>query len=544
MARTSDAAVDKAMRQASSVATEEALKECVPEKLYALCESFCRRASLSSWHLFLPILSLTCLLLGPHATVEVEGHEWEERLLLWCIIVAYSAIGKTPAFKKLKQIATAVETKINERIKTKALEDKDEDEEIKPFSFFAKSATLEALFQELKHDVNHARMMFLEEFGYFFAWMDGYKKGEGDRTQILSLKGGSSWDRETVGRPNSSIPFTHFIPSGYMQPQPLSVELFKTPKDGLLNRFLITFIPGVFEHLDKLKISGDDWRKTITDFDDLLMKVFLFIFDFAHNIDTGAALKRAFVVRGEAYKMHASFFDKVQDFLAELASNSMFSKAGVFGKVKGEALQIAAALHILVVMLKEAENPETGDSLDPRDEMLEISSEAMDCAIKISQLVLKQRVLFEGDESMIRFCNEFWEWELPDLDEDSGDDDGSRRGRLNSGDVLSEEQLCIKRFFQTFKDEVINITAVVSKKTFGKKQDIIRLWDHLSSHDDDDTHFFGSTEAGTLPGMVRPNDLFRKIIPSCPSEYLTLCNRLQPAYLPRLPTEQGGPHEE
>lgn len=112
-------------------------------------------------------------------------------------------------------------------------------------------ATTESLHSELKMDKNHTKAYLLEEANLMFGGLDAYKKGDSDRSALLGLKGGSPWARMTLGRPDSSIPFTHLGITGYMQPGPFQAQTQGKPIDGLTNRFLTAFVPGVFDHLGK-----------------------------------------------------------------------------------------------------------------------------------------------------------------------------------------------------------------------------------------------------------------------------------------------------
>lgn len=183
--------------------------------------------------------------------------------------------------------------------------------------------------------------------------------------------------------------------------------------------------------------------------------MFAFAFGFGHTSD-GFARKTEFVVEGEAYEVFKRHFDQVQDFLQELYDNSMFSKAGtcspverksvivciyllddvtfplffkhrikgilcvsagIFGKIKGDTLQLAAVLQILMLSMEEGGGAFVFSDDDmSREEHLRVSSEAMQSAVKLVHLLLEQRVVFEGDQEMQRFCSDFWDWDLPEME--------------------------------------------------------------------------------------------------------------------------------
>jgi hypothetical protein len=253
------------MRQTSELATEEALRKSLPDSIYTLMRTFSSKAGLSTWNFIMPILSLSSILPGAKASVDVSAHPWNEVILLWCLVVAFSSIGKTPAYKRIRGVLVKAEEAINYRIKSNIIAKLDPankmtpgqlnnefEEDLKsfqPISFLAKSATIACLHQEIKNSRNYTKCYFLEEAYYFFGLLDCYKKGDSDRTQIFSLKSGSGWDRETLNRPNSSMPFTHFAPTGFLQPGPMKAKVSRKPNDGFTNRFICAFVPGVFDHL-------------------------------------------------------------------------------------------------------------------------------------------------------------------------------------------------------------------------------------------------------------------------------------------------------
>lgn len=117
--------------------------------------------------------------------------------------------------------------------------------------------------------------------------------------------------------------------------------------------------------------------------------------------------------------------------------------------------------------------------------------------------------------------------------------------RRRTCSLQDENQVAVHKFFKAFGDEVISISSVVNKKTFGKKQDILNFWEFLQSQDDDQAHFFGKSELGMVEGMSRANNIFRKHIPANEQEYFVLVNRLRPYnltyedYLPKRPATWG-----
>lgn len=49
-----------------------------------------------------------------------------------------------------------------------------------------------------------------------------------------------------------------------------------------------------------------------------------------------------------------------------------------------------------------------------RKEDLLISQAAMEFAVELAKIIMQQRIVFEGDAELIHFCQEFWDWELPE----------------------------------------------------------------------------------------------------------------------------------
>lgn len=99
--------------------------------------------------------------------------------------------------------------------------------------------------------------------------------------------------------------------------------------------------------------------------------------------------------------------------------------AGIFGKVKGDTLQLAAVLQVLMLALEEDQGYEIFDHDEgDREEKLTISTLAMESAIKLVQNLLEQRVVFEGDFDLMSACSEFWDWNLPGLDNDEEKEGG------------------------------------------------------------------------------------------------------------------------
>lgn len=113
---------DESMRRTGDIGTEEKLKEALPDKFYCLIRFFSSKASLSSWNYLMPILSLMSVLLGAQAEVLLQGHDWREHILIWSLCVAFSSIGKTPAFKKVRGCLKMAEEMINYALKAKLLQ--------------------------------------------------------------------------------------------------------------------------------------------------------------------------------------------------------------------------------------------------------------------------------------------------------------------------------------------------------------------------------------------------------------------------------------
>lgn len=148
---------DESMRRTAEVGTEEKLKDALPMDFYKLIRFFSSKASLSSWNYLMPILSLMSVLLGSQAEVLLLGHDWREHILIWSLCVAFSSIGKTPAYKKVRGCLKMAEDMINYALKAKLLESldasktmsaeemnekfSDELKEFQPISFLAESVS-------------------------------------------------------------------------------------------------------------------------------------------------------------------------------------------------------------------------------------------------------------------------------------------------------------------------------------------------------------------------------------------------------------------
>lgn len=91
----------------------------------------------------------------------------------------------------------------------------------------------------------------------------------------------------------------------------------------------------------------------------------------------------------------------------------------MFGKVKGDVLQLASVIHIIDLLLTRSSTTEDDIS---REQMLRVSAQAMASAVKFVTVILQQRIMFEGNHELLAACRDFWDWDLPEQEEEHQQD--------------------------------------------------------------------------------------------------------------------------
>lgn len=110
----------------------------------------------------------------------------------------------------------------------------------------------------------------------------------------------------------------------------------------------------------------------------------------------------------------------------------------MFGKVKGDVLQLAAVIHIIDSILTRNSDTAEADEIS-REQMLLVSKSAMTSAVKFVTVILQQRISFEGNPELMTACRDFWNWDLPEQEDEDQQDPGSAESVMVSWSYVGED---------------------------------------------------------------------------------------------------------